>query len=141
MTRKPLIAVINDDPAFLEFVASFIESETTFDTVVWDHGTYNIAELQETLPDVVILDIRLGDQNVGAEILTRMRQDPRLKSTPVIVCTADTSFLQDESELLESLNADVLEKPFDLEVLEQKVECALNARKSPTAEDELDTIV
>lgn len=141
MTRKPLIAVINDDPAFLEFVASFIESETTFETVVWDHGTDNITELRESLPDVVILDIRLGDQNVGAEILGNMRSDPQLQSIPVIVCTADSNFLQEESELLESLKADVLEKPFDLEALEQKVERALEKTPSPNAGDELDPVV
>lgn len=125
MSNTPLIAVINDDPAFLEFIASFLESETSYQSVVWDDGVGSLDRLRRHHPDVVILDVKLGDQSVGKEILTSMRQDPELQSTPVIVCTADSGFLQEHADLLESLNADTLEKPFDLQVLEDKVSLAL----------------
>lgn len=125
MHNAPLIAIINDDPAFLEFIASFIEEETTYQTVVWDDGVDSLPKLRLHRPELVILDVRLGDQPVGHEILQGMRKDEALARTPVIVCTADTRFIREHSELLEMLHADVLEKPFDLEILEKKVEAAL----------------
>lgn len=127
MSNEPLIAVINDDPAFLEFIASFLESETSYESVVWDDGVDSIDRLRQHRPDVVILDVKLGDQAVGQEILATMRNDNDLRWTPVIVCTADSVFLQEHADLLEALNADVLEKPFDLEVLERKVKDALSS--------------
>jgi DNA-binding response OmpR family regulator len=126
MQRAPLIAIINDDPAFLEFIASFLEDETQYQTVVWDDGVGSLPKLRAHGPDLVILDVRLGDQPVGQEILADMRQDETLARIPVLVCTADTSFIRENLTLLQSLGADVLEKPFDLEVLEQKVQSALN---------------
>jgi DNA-binding response OmpR family regulator len=127
MSKTPLIAIINDDPAFLEFIALFLEEETNYQTVVWDDGVDSLPKLRTYSPDLVILDVRLGDQAVGYEILEGMRKDPDLLETPVIVCTADTNFIRQHGPLIESLNADVLEKPFDLEHLEQKVERALSA--------------
>jgi DNA-binding response OmpR family regulator len=132
--RRPLIAIINDDPAFLEFIASFLEEETSYETVVWDDGAGSISRLRKRRPDAVILDIKLGDQAVGQEILTQMRALPDLSSIPVIVCTADTAFLRDNAESLAALNALTLEKPFDLEELEEKVATAVGRRISSTEE-------
>ncbi len=138
MQQAPLIAIINDDPAFLEFIASFLEDETRYHTVVWDDGVDSLPKLRGHEPDLVILDVRLGDQAVGYEILESMRQDDELFRIPVIVCTADTNFIREHSDLIDSLNADVLEKPFDLEVLESKVERALQPAVS--AREEADPV-
>ncbi len=126
MLQTPLIAIINDDPAFLEFIASFLEEETVYRTVVWDDGVDSLPRLREHLPEVVILDVRMGDQVVGQTILEQMRSDCELKDTPVIVCTADAQFIRTNGDVIRLLNADVLEKPFDLEILEQKVHHAVN---------------
>ncbi len=134
MQQVPIIAIINDDPAFLEFIASFLEDETAYQTVVWDDGIDSLPKLRRYDPSLVILDVRLGDQAVGHEILKLMREDDGLSTTPVIVCTADTRFIQEHGDLLSSLHADVLEKPFNLETLEQKVEMALNGGFAPKGE-------
>lgn len=125
MSVAPLIAIINDDPAFLEFIAAFLEEEADYRTVVWDDGVDSLTKLHKHMPDLVILDVRLGDQSVGHEILQGMRQDDKLAETPVIICTADTSFVHENRDVVTSLKADILEKPFDLEILEEKVKLAL----------------
>jgi DNA-binding response OmpR family regulator len=138
MHQSPLIAIINDDPAFLEFIASFLEDETHYQTIVWDDGVGSLPKLRAYVPDLVILDVRLGDQAVGQEILANMRQDEMLAKTPVLVCTADAHFIRENLSLLHALGADVLEKPFDLEVLEQKVQSALNG--VPVRKGEVDPV-
>lgn len=138
MLQTPLIAIINDDPAFLEFIASFLESETVYSTVVWDDGVQSLAKLREHLPDCVILDVRLGDQAVGHTILESIRADDELRDIPVIVCTADSHFIRENGDMLKLLDADVLEKPFDLEILEAKVNRAVS--RVPIADGEPDVV-
>jgi DNA-binding response OmpR family regulator len=121
MRQVPLIAIINDDPAFLEFLSSFLRDETDYETVVWDDGVGSLPKIRAAQPDFVILDVRLGDQAVGYEILKQMREDETLVSIPVLLCTADSHFVNEHNGLLDDLNADVLEKPFDLTELEMKV--------------------
>lgn len=133
MPAEPLIAIINDDPAFLEFISSFFEEETSYRTIVWDDGVDALPKLRAHKPSVIILDVRLGDQPVGHEILRSIRRDPDLIRMPIIVCTADSGFLRENAELLSSLNVEALEKPFDLEVLEQKVETALRDSRSASS--------
>lgn len=127
---KQLIAIINDDPAFLEFISSFLEEESRYRTVVWNDGVDALPKLRAHRPDAIILDVRLGDQPVGYEILRSIRRDSALRDTPIIMCTADTGFLREHCELLQSLEVQTLEKPFDLEDLERKVETAVGV--SPT---------
>jgi DNA-binding response OmpR family regulator len=121
MRQVPLIAIINDDPAFLEFMSSFLRDETNYETVVWDDGVDSLPKIRAAQPDFVILDVRLGDQAVGYEILKQMRDEIELASIPVLLCTADSQFVNEHNGLLGQLNADVLEKPFDLTELEAKV--------------------
>jgi DNA-binding response OmpR family regulator len=134
MREVPLIAIINDDPAFLEFLSSFLESESHYDTVVWDDGTDSLPKIRQAVPDFVILDVRLGDQAVGYEILKQMRDDSTLSQIPVLLCTADSQFINEHCHLLTALQADVLEKPFDLSELEEKVDAAIGHLVMPTEE-------
>jgi CheY-like chemotaxis protein len=126
--RRPLVAVINDDPAFLELISWFLEEETRYSVVVWGEGVGSIPKLKQHRPELVILDIRLNDRESGQQILTEMRQDTDLLLTPVIVCTADSRFVRENKGLLDELGAIVLEKPFDLDALESTVSQALDVR-------------
>jgi two-component system, NtrC family, response regulator GlrR len=124
---RPLVAVINDDPAFLELLSTFLTEDCNWRVVVWADGIDAVSKLRAHRPDVVILDIRLEDHDSGRAILAEIRRDTSLRAIPVIVCTADSQFLREHSGLLSELGADVLEKPFDLDTLESKVEQALAA--------------
>jgi CheY-like chemotaxis protein len=128
--RQTLVAVINDDPAFLELISWVLEEEARYSVVVWDKGVGSIPKLKQHKPDLVILDIRLNDRESGQQILVEMRQDTELLLTPVIVCTADSRFVRENRGLLDDLGAVVLEKPFDLDDLESTVSQALNGRRA-----------
>lgn len=134
MSSTPLIAVINDDPAFLEFIAVFLEEEANCRTVVWDDGVDSLPKLREHKPALVILDVRLGDQAVGHQILHSMRNEADLAGTPVIICTADTNFIRENRGVVELLEAEVMEKPFDLEELEARVRMALGGQLVPSGD-------
>jgi CheY-like chemotaxis protein len=64
-------------------------------------------------PDLILLDVHLPDMK-GDEVLRRLRADPQLHDTPVVVLSADATPLQ--IERLRAAGArDYLTKPIDVE--------------------------
>jgi DNA-binding response OmpR family regulator len=121
-----LIAVVNDDTAFLQLM----------EDVLTDVG-YRVRLLlttdgvEETLaqerPALMILDIVIDLRDAGLRLLRRVRRDPALADLPVIVCSADSRFLNEHAEELATLDCAVVEKPFDLNALLQQIEAHIGA--------------
>ncbi|WP_028586456.1 response regulator [Desulfocurvus vexinensis] len=79
-----------------------------------------LAALDREHPDVVILDIKLGPNRSGLDLLQQIRS--REQKLPVILCTAYDSFQHD----LKSIAADYyVVKAVDLTELKSKVTAAL----------------
>ena len=76
-------------------------------------------------PDLAILDIRMEGQDAGWAILECLTLDPKTHSIPLIVCSAAIRELQAHQEMLDRYGIDVLTKPFDLDLLLEKVATAL----------------
>lgn len=79
--------------------------------------------IEEILPDLVILDIMLPDQD-GYEILRRLRNNPLTVKIPVIIVTARTT----EMDLVKSLDSgadDYIRKPFSIMELLSRVRALL----------------
>ena len=84
------------------------------------NGTEGIAYLKQagrfedaTRPDLVLLDLRLPGVD-GADVLTMVRDDPKLQDLPVVVMTSST----DEEDSRHAAELDVqayMTKPVDLE--------------------------
>ena len=79
--------------------------------------------IEEILPDLVILDIMLPDQD-GYEILRRLRNNPLTVKIPVIIVTARTT----EMDLVKGLDSgadDYIRKPFSIMELLSRVRALL----------------
>ena len=121
---EPLIAVVNNDTAYLELMHELLSLEG-YRTVICKEGDKAYALVKERRPDLVVLDIRMGQPESGWTILELLRLDPATARIPVIVCSADGRFLREKAPSLRELDCDTLEKPFDLEMLLGKVAAAL----------------
>jgi CheY-like chemotaxis protein len=64
-------------------------------------------------PDLILLDVHLPDM-LGHELLALLRADPRLRSIPVIVISADAT-AQQMDRVLEAGAKDYLTKPIDVD--------------------------
>ncbi|MBK1734063.1 hypothetical protein CKO15_01955 [Halorhodospira abdelmalekii] len=80
-----------------------------------DTGASGLAALQREKPDVVLLDLHLGDCH-GTEILWAIRRDPQLAAIRVIAVTADTRSIDPAAAA--AFDA-VIGKPLQLTDLEQ----------------------
>jgi CheY-like chemotaxis protein len=79
-----------------------------------------LALLQHEKPDLLLLDIRLGDGN-GLDVIRAVRADPAFDQVPVVAITAQ-AMKDDESRLLAAGFDAYLSKPIDTRQLPQVVE-------------------
>ena len=91
-----------------------------FDVKVALTGTRALELIRTTLPDIVILDVRLPDVS-GWDILQALKLDAKTASIPVLVCSAAVQELRDLERQLAGMGVDVLIKPFAIDTLIQKV--------------------
>ncbi len=120
-----VIAVVNDDSAFIDLMSDLLADEG-YETIPHKVGDTAYHVIQNKLPDLVVLDIRMENPDSGWVILDLLRLNPETTTIPVIVCSADTRFLRDKAEQLRDKRCCVLEKPFRLDELLALVERALD---------------
>lgn len=116
MTRKPVIAVVNDDTQFLRMM-EMILADVGYDTLIFFESDGAFDQIRTHQPDLVVLDIRMETPEAGWTILDLMRLDSTTTQIPVVVCSADHDQLNSKEEYLRSKRAEVLRKPFDIEDL------------------------
>jgi CheY-like chemotaxis protein len=124
------IALINDDTTFLSLMRDLLGSSEGYEVLVCKEGNQAYEFVKEHQPDLVLLDIRMGGEESGWTILELITLDPKTRAIHVIVCSAAISELQEHEPLLQRLRVTVLPKPFDLDMLLEKIEAGLTKRRA-----------
>jgi DNA-binding response OmpR family regulator len=117
------IALIDDDPALVELMRELLVELEGYEVFACGEGDRAADLVRRERPDVVVLDVHVGGDLDGWAVLEQLRRDPATRSIPVIVCSGAIRD-PDEPRLREHA-ADFLPKPFDLDVLLDKVRAAL----------------
>ena len=117
----PHITVINDDTAFLRLMQDLLAGEG-YDVTLHIEGANAHQKVRESIPDLVVLDIRMEQQESGWMVLDLMKLDPKTSHIPVIVTSADHTALHDKEAMLRRQGYEILEKPFDLDTLLEMIE-------------------
>ena len=113
------IVVINDSPELLELAEMLLRDED-FDVKVGLVGSGALELIRTTMPDLVILDVRLPDIS-GWDVLQALKLDPKTRVLPVLVCSAAVQELRSLDAQLARMGVDVLIKPFAIDTLLDKV--------------------
>jgi len=116
VSMRPTIVVINDDQAFLRIMVHLL-AIGGYEMIPWLQGATAHEVINQTRPALVILDVRLQYPDEGLKVLELLRLDPATRAIPVILCSADPSFLAAKAQQLRTRGVAVLEKPFDLQEL------------------------
>jgi two-component system phosphate regulon response regulator PhoB len=118
-----LVLVIEDEVDLATTVEYNLRSEG-FQVRIAHSGRDGLASAQaDPLPDVVILDLMLPDLS-GTEICRRLREQPRTRDIPVIMCTAKGEEI-DRVVGFEVGADDYLVKPFSVRELVLRVRALL----------------
>ena len=128
------LVVINDDTPFLELMEALLEGEEGYEVHVRKEWNNAYEYVKEMRPDLVILDIVMGSEERGWNILNLLTLDPETRGIPVVVCSAAVQSLRQHAPMLERHGISALAKPFDLEQLLAVVEQMLAAVEEEKAE-------
>jgi len=113
------VLIVEDEPALrMTYERHF---NPRYDLVFAASGAEAMRKLEETRPDVAVLDMRLPDTD-GVELLRRIRTvQPRL---PVIITTAYMS-IQPQLKVLDLPYSDYIVKPFRPDELAARIDAAV----------------
>jgi two-component system, cell cycle response regulator DivK len=110
MTR---VAVVEDNADNRLLLQALLGEQ--YELIEFDNGVDALAGMAASLPDLVLLDISLPGMD-GNEILSRIREDERLRPLPVIALTAHAMAGDREKYLAAGFN-DYITKPIVDETL------------------------
>lgn len=113
-----LIYIVEDDENIREIESYALES-SGFKTVSFEKAQPFYDALLVKLPDLVLLDIMLPDED-GMKILQKIRRSPKTKDLPVIMVTAKSSEI-DAVKGLDGGADDYITKPFGIMELISRV--------------------
>jgi CheY-like chemotaxis protein len=104
--------LIVDDEADIRRVGELsLQSVGGWDVLLAENGAQGMETAKAQSPDLILLDMMMPEMD-GLTVLSQLRQDPALQSTPVIFMTAKVQ--RDEvARYLEAGAAGVVHKPFD----------------------------
>jgi DNA-binding response OmpR family regulator len=126
MAQSLKITLIEDDREIARGLFVRLTAAGHQATVMHD-GATGLAAAQASLPDVILLDLRLPDMD-GFSVLRQLQQNDLTKMIPVIIVSANTAERAKREALLLGAHSFV-EKPFDFRKLMIAVEraCTLQA--------------
>ncbi len=128
----PSVAIVDDNADVLELFRSLIDPH--HDVRTYADAASALAGVQKNRPDVVLLDISLGDAN-GVDVLHQLRAQVGLERVPVIAVTAHSQRTERAKFLSEGFT-DYVAKPLtDHGLLLSVIETALAGESAPVMDD------
>ena len=80
------VLIIDDDRDFVDSTRAILESEQYRVMSAYGQGE-GFAKLEEETPDVIILDVMMGQGAEGFIFARKMRKDPRFAQIPILMLT------------------------------------------------------
>ncbi len=117
-----LIYLVEDDPSIREIEIMALKN-SNYIVKAFDRASAFYAQLEDILPDLVLLDIMLPDED-GYTIVRKLRENPKTKKIPVMMITAKTG----EMDMVKGLDDgadDYIRKPFSVMELLSRVRALL----------------
>jgi two-component system phosphate regulon response regulator PhoB len=129
MARERIL-VVDDEPDILELVQYNLKKDN-YDVVGVMSGEEALARVQNSPPDLVVLDLMLPGMD-GLEVCKQLKQEPRTTTIPLIMLSARG----EEADVVAGLELgadDYLTKPFSPRVLLARIRAVLRRRHSVPA--------
>jgi two-component system alkaline phosphatase synthesis response regulator PhoP len=117
-----MIWCVDDDDSIRDIEVYTLQS-TGFEAVGFEDGISMFKQLENMLPDLIVLDIMLPDMD-GIDILKKLKNNSRYKSIPVIMATAKGEEI-DKIVGLDLGADDYLVKPFGMMEMVSRIKAVL----------------
>jgi CheY-like chemotaxis protein len=117
MPPAPLLILIADDEKAIAALLCTIFEDEGYHVYACHSGKAAYQAIEQLHPDLAILDMQMEKRWSGLEVVQHMRDNTTLSNIPVIIYSANSLFLGEVRERLVAHHCQILEKPFDLDVL------------------------
>lgn len=127
------ILIVEDDRSLAEVVAYNLR-QAGYEVLVAYDGQDAVTQAQARFPDLILLDVMLPVLD-GLEVCRRLRADPALRNTLIIMLTARA---EETDELVGfAVGADdYVTKPFSVKILLERVKALLRRRSDEPSDDD-----
>jgi len=120
--KQKTILIADDDKDIVDSITAILD-HSGYEVLNVMDGT-SVMQAVKALPDLILLDIQMPGHD-GPTVCRQLKRQASTKDIPVIIVSAS----MDVQQKAEQAGADdYLEKPFDIDVLQQKVFNLLNKR-------------
>lgn len=126
----PVIMVVDDTLANLQLLSEMLKQKR-FRVRPLPDGKLALQAVQNTPPDLILLDINMPDMN-GYEVCERLKADEKTRDIPVIFISA-LSETMDKIKAFGVGGVDYVTKPFQFEEVVARVETHLELRRQKRA--------
>src|SRR5687767_6211963 len=79
--------------------------------------TGDIDAVTSQAPDAILIDCNRMELDGSVAFLTEIRSWPHLRDIPIVACTSAVRLVDDYHEAIESLDLQIVKKPFDIDTL------------------------
>lgn len=125
--KEFVVLAVDDDADVLELLQDMIGEVAGIKLITVNNGFTAGAKLVEERPDMVLLDFRMPELD-GFEFCRFVRQDPRFKDVAIVALTG-LKGNEDMTKMKEAGVDDVVNKPFSVDSLLDKIEYFRNHRR------------
>ncbi len=128
------ILVIDDDPVIQKAIGIWLK-KAGYAVVTWDSGGEAIQKVKESKPDLVLMDVLLGDAD-GRKLCTELRNDPQSAHIPIVLISGSKTDVKDMVQGLKGGADDYLFKPLNQDLLLAKLETVMRRFNAPKELDD-----
>ena len=114
------VLVLDGEPSIRALIREVLEEAGYRVSVAAERGA-SLAVVKRVDPDLVVLDLVLGKEDLGWQVLQQVSLDPETADIPVVVCTGAMHMLRRVEDRLAPRGIRVLTKPFDVDELASAV--------------------
>ncbi len=124
MAKPSRILVVNDTQEILQMFRDLLE-DAGYEVALLSYAPTEMAEVQRINPDLIILDLIFGSEQLGMQLLDKLKMKRETAAIPVIICSAAIILLRDIEGYLKAHGVAIVPKPFDIDVLLETVKQSL----------------
>jgi DNA-binding response OmpR family regulator len=128
------IMVINDTQEILTLFRDLLTDEG-YEVVLYSSAIHDMQEIERVAPDLIILDFIFGNENMGFQMLQKLKMRRATERIPVIICTAALQIVREMEGYLQSKGVQVVLKPFNIDDLLEAVRRNLDTASHPAQAD------
>lgn len=121
---KPRILVVDDEPLSVELLDGILSND--YQIIKAFNGNEALEHVQKSCPDIILLDIIMQGMN-GYEVCRKLKGNENTIPIPIIL----VSNLKDKADRIKAIQAgadDLLSKPFDIDILCEKVKSLIRVK-------------